>query len=88
MGDPTHLYLVVVGREGERPEIDLSELGEAVEVQEGHHLVRTDADRSRAYHDVKHMLPEGTALLVAPIDGEPKFKGQDEGALAWLRETR
>lgn len=87
-GEDTRLYLVVIGREGERPEADLSRLGDAMEVQEGVHLLRTDAERSPAYHEIKRALPDGTALLVAPVDGEPKFKGQAEGALAWLRETR
>ena len=52
-------------------------------------LVRSDLSRSRLYHRIKDQLPAGSALLVAPLtdepDGWPKFKGMDEGALAWLR---
>lgn len=49
------------------------------------HLVDGEAGRSAVYHAVKHALPPGTALLVAPLDQLPKFKGLAPGALAWLR---
>jgi hypothetical protein len=53
-------------------------------------LVRSGLTRSRLYHRVKRQLPEGTALLCAPLGDEPggwpKFKGMDAGALRWLRE--
>ena len=49
------------------------------------HLVDSDLTRSRLYHLVKWSLPDDTALLVAAVDGEPKFKGMEPGSLAWLR---
>ena len=51
--------------------------------------LRSALTRSKLYHRIKWQLPEGTALLCAPLgddpDGWPKFKGMDAGALAWLR---
>ena len=58
-------------------------------VAEGLWLIRSPLTRSKLYHRIKWQLPEGTALLCAPLgddpDGWPKFKGMDAGALAWLR---
>lgn len=52
-------------------------------------LVRSELTRSKLYHRIKWQLPDGTPLLVAPLedsaDGWPKFKGMEAGALKWLR---
>lgn len=82
-----HLYLVVVGDDDRRPGVDLDDLGPAFEIARGHHLLECDATRSRVYHDVKARLPERTPLLVAPLADTPKFMGQREGALAWIRAS-
>jgi len=51
---------------------------------EGLYLVRSGHSRSELYHEVKRRtLPQ--RLLVAPLSGEPKFKGMAGGALKWLR---
>ena len=55
-------------------------------------LILIDSVESRAevYHAVKRWIPEGSALVVAPLAGDPKFKGMATGAKAWLerRPTR
>jgi hypothetical protein len=52
-------------------------------------LVRSELTLSKLYHAVKWQLPEGIALMVAPLEdrpgGWPKFKNMEPGALAWLR---
>ena len=56
----------------------------------GHGLVLVDSEQTRSvvYHAVKHSLPPGTAVLVAPLDDAPKSKGLAPGAAAWLRTHR
>lgn len=50
----------------------------------GLYLVRSNETRSKLYHQIKCSLrPE--ALFVARLDGDPKFKGMEAGALKWLR---
>lgn len=51
---------------------------------DGLFLVRTAETRSELYHAVKRRT-EPEKLLVAPLDGAPKFKGLAEGALKWVR---
>ncbi len=47
-------------------------------------LMRSALSRSKVYHSIKWATrPE--ALLVAPLEDDPKFKGMDAGALKWLR---
>jgi hypothetical protein len=48
-------------------------------------LDAADQTRSRVYHDLKYAVPEGRAVLVAPLAEAPKFKGMAPGALAWVR---
>ena len=57
---------------------------------EGLTLIDSVESRSAVYHAVKRRIPEGTALLVAPLADDPKFKGMASGAKAWLegRPTR
>jgi hypothetical protein len=49
-------------------------------------LIDSSASRSAVYHAVKHELPPGSPLLVAPLASAPKFKGMVPGALAWVRD--
>lgn len=51
---------------------------------EGLYLLESEKTRSRLYHTIKaHCRPR--RLLVAPLAGDPKFKGMMPGALAALR---
>ena len=63
--------------------------GDAHPLAPGLWLVRSGLTRSKLYHRIKWQLPQGAALLCAPLadepDGWPKFKGLEEGALRWLR---
>lgn len=77
------LYVVWVGTE---QALELDDLvGPQQQLATGLTLVESKLTRSRLYHLVKWSLPEGTPLLVAAVDGEPKFKGMAPGSLAWLR---
>jgi len=77
-----HLYLVYL--RGGKPLKKIPGGGECKKLDGGLWLVRTKRTRSRLYHDVKHKAePDG--LLVAPLDGDPKFKGMADGALKWVR---
>ena len=71
------------------PSAALDLCGDARPLAAGLWLVRSGLTRSRLYHRIKRQLPEGTALLCAPLgdtpEGQPKFKGMEAGALAWLR---
>ncbi|MBC2777424.1 hypothetical protein [Parasphingopyxis marina] len=55
------------------------------ELRPGLLLVESPLTRSKLYHKVKWALPKGTALLAAPLEDAPKFKGMEEGALKWVR---
>jgi hypothetical protein len=55
------------------------------ELRPGLMLVDSELELSPLYHRIKWALPAGTPLLVAPLDGTPKFKLMEEGALAWVR---
>ena len=48
-------------------------------------LVESDETLSRVYHEVKWLLPDGCALLVAPIGERPKARGLAAGTVTWLR---
>jgi hypothetical protein len=62
----------------------LAELHDAARLAEGLWLIRSDRTLSQVYHALKRMTrPE--RLLVARVDGDPKFKGMAAGALKWLR---
>jgi hypothetical protein len=49
-------------------------------------LVESPDTLSRVYHDLKWSLPDGTALLVAPLAERPKLKGLRAGTTTWLRD--
>ena len=74
---------------GEPHGLDLH--GDAHPLAPGLWLVRSELTRSKLYHRIKWQLPEGAALLCAPLaddpEGWPKFKGLEAGALAWLRSA-
>jgi hypothetical protein len=57
---------------------------DAIVLRPGLLLLDSAADRSAVYHALKHHLPEGTPLLVAPLADTPKMKGMSEGAHTWL----
>lgn len=72
------------------PTASLDLHGDAHPLAAGLWLVRSELTRSKLYHLIKWQLPEGTALLCAPLadtpKGWPKFKGMEAGALAWLKD--
>lgn len=49
-------------------------------------FVDSDDTLSRVYHQLKWSLPEGVALVVAPVADLPKAKGLAPGTNTWLRE--
>ncbi|GAA1538142.1 hypothetical protein [Nocardioides humi] len=53
---------------------------------EGLVVVESTESLSRVYHELKWSLPEGTALLVAPLAERPKLKGLPPGTTTWLRD--
>ncbi|MEZ0580912.1 hypothetical protein [Nocardioides sp. MH1] len=48
-------------------------------------LVETDETVSRVYHELKWLLSDDCALLVAPVAERPKARGAARGTVAWLR---
>ncbi|MFN0262279.1 hypothetical protein ACKTEK_00220 [Tepidamorphus sp. 3E244] len=78
------LFLVYVRDATAIPD-DFDPHGDAHRVAQGVYLVRSPLSRSKLYHRIKWQLSAGAGLLVAPLADDPKFKGMDEGALAWLR---
>lgn len=61
--------------------------GDGYRLDDGLYLIRSDLERSPLYHRIKRQLGADAPLLVAPLDGDPKFKGMNAGALKWLRES-
>ncbi|MCK9489597.1 MAG: hypothetical protein M0Q42_09420 [Xanthomonadales bacterium] len=85
MADPAHtLYLVHV-------DVDLDQhpdpAPDLVPLAPGLYLTESSRSRSQLYHAIKWRL-QPQRLLVAPLADEPKFKGMQPGALAWLRSRR
>lgn len=54
---------------------------------DGLYLAVSALSRSRLYHRIKRQLPQGAALLVAPLADAPKFKGMSPGALTFARSV-
>ena len=80
----TKLYLVHLDTDVARhpePSPDL------VELAPGLYLTESTRTRSQVYHAIKWRF-EPQRLLVAPLAGDPKFKGMQPGVLAWLRARR
>ena len=46
----------------------------------------SDDTLSRVYHELKWSLPEGSSLLVVPLQEAPKAKGLAPGTQSWLRD--
>lgn len=59
---------------------------ELVEAGPGLVVVETDETVSRVYHEMKWLLPDSCALLVAPLSQRPKARGVTPGTVSWLRE--
>ena len=49
-------------------------------------VVETDETVSRVFHEVKWMLPDDAALLVAPVEHRPKARRVNSGTVSWLRD--
>lgn len=58
---------------------------ELIEAGPGLLIAESDETVSRVYHEVKAMVPDDCALLVAPADHRPKGRGLTDGTTAWLR---
>ena len=82
--DESSLYLLVIPDTESIPD-RLSFHGDGKRLAEGLYVIQSSLSRSKLYHRIKWQLPDATALLVARLDGSPKFKGMAKGALAWLR---
>ncbi len=48
-------------------------------------FVDSDDTLSRVYHELGWSLPDGTALVVAPVSAAPKLRGLRPGTQTWLR---
>jgi hypothetical protein len=59
---------------------------ELVVLRPGLVLMDADASRSEVYHALKHLLPEGTPVLVAPLADAPKMSRMAEGTTAWVSD--
>lgn len=52
---------------------------DAVELDDGNYLIRTEQTRLRLYHEIKRRFGP-RILLVAPLAGLPKFNSMKAGA--------
>lgn len=59
---------------------------EVLEAGPGLMLIETEESLSRVYHEVKWLLPDDCALLVAPLAERPKARGVTSGTVSWLRD--
>ncbi|WP_202839571.1 hypothetical protein [Luteimonas saliphila] len=81
MADTGTLYLVYVEtRESPHPDPPPN----LVPLAPGLYLAESSQTRSQLYHALKRRL-QPQRLLVAALADDPKFKGMQAGALAWLR---
>ncbi|WP_157514918.1 hypothetical protein [Nocardioides sp. J54] len=48
-------------------------------------LIEATDTLSRVFHEIKWMIPDDCALLVAPLDHRPKARGAAAGTVSWLR---
>ena len=58
---------------------------EVIIAADGLAFVDSDDPLSRVYHALKWSLPDGVALAVASVAGQPKAKGLAPGTNTWLR---
>ena len=49
-------------------------------------LLHSSQTRSEVYHGLMWWVPDGRAVLVAPLAEAPKAKGMAPGLAAWLRQ--
>ncbi|QLC24542.1 hypothetical protein HFP57_05555 [Parasphingopyxis algicola] len=70
---------------GSEIDVELLHVLDHFPLKPGLMLVDTELTRSKLYHQVKWALPKDTALLAAPLEDAPKFKGMESGALNWVR---
>ena len=49
-------------------------------------LIASSDSLSRVYHELKWSLPDGVALLVAPVAGRPKLARVAAGTQTWIRD--
>ena len=59
---------------------------EMIEAGPGLLVVESDDTVSRVYHEIKWLLPDDCALMVAPVGRRPKARGLTEGTVSWLRD--
>ena len=64
----------------------VAEAFDAFEADAGLWFVASDAGLSPLYHDLKRRLRPAGPFAVAPLEGVPKFKRMQPGALKWIRE--
>lgn len=84
MAETERLYLLYLPPDAEIPSpLDLQ--GDGRRLHDGLYLIRSALTQSKLYHRIKWQLPADTALAVACLEQQPKFKGMESGALAWLR---
>lgn len=57
-----------------------------VELTPGLLAVDSELSRSKLYHGLKRLQPDGAPLLVAQLTEPPKLKRMAEGSTAWFRE--
>ena len=81
----TPVYLVHVPDRAERFAV-VAEAFEAFEADAGLWFVASDIGLSPLYHDIKRRLRPAGPFAVAPLQGVPKFKRMQPGALKWIRE--
>ncbi len=78
------LFLLVIPDPETIPD-SLDLIGEGRRFGPGIYCILSDLSRSKLYHRIKWQLADDAALLLAPLDDAPKFKGMDDVALSWLR---
>lgn len=77
LGDPTQVEVVMASPGPWR---------EVIEAGPGLLVVETGETVSRVFHEIKWLLPDDCALLVAPVGERPKARGVTPGTVSWLRE--
>lgn len=80
-GHDRRLYLVYLDADAPAPVDPAPGL---LALAPGLYLADSARTRSQLYHALKRRFAP-RRLLVAPLAGDPKFKGMAAGALAWLR---
>lgn len=58
---------------------------EARQIAPGLLLLDSTETLSSVYHALKWALPDGSSLIVSPVQQTPKSRGMAPGTTAWLR---